>query len=520
MQKDIEKRKEEFINKAKKIHPRGNIDYSKVVYVNNRTKVELYDNDLRPDGTPYGTFWQTPSNHLKGREHPDKKNINISIKKAFSTKDIINKFKEVHKGEGLDYSQVEYKNMHTKVKIIDPEYGEFWQEPAVHLKGCKHPKRAANEAAQKISYDTEHFIKLVKEVCKDKNYSFEKVKYISSQTKIIVTCHNKFSNGKEHGDFEICPDALLQGKGCPICGHHLSKNEDEIYKFIVSLIGEENVERHNHTILDGKELDIYIPSKHVGIEYNGLRWHSDAFVDDKSYHLKKLVRSNENGVKLIQIFEDEYLNNKDLILKKIKYILGFSNDLTKIDARKCEIKDIDNKTAFTFFNKNHIQGFVSSSVYKGCFYNGKLIAAMSFLKEGDNKWNLTRYATDNDYICRGCAGKLFNSFIKEYNPSEIKSFADRRWTTDGHNNLYIKLGFKLDKIEPPNYQYYCPKYYGNKRVHKFNFRKKRLHNKFGFPMSMTEKEMCEKIDAHKIWDCGLFKYVWKKINNKFHASSK
>ena len=64
--------REEFIEKAKKVHSRGNIDYSKVVYVNNRTKVELIDHDLRPDGTEYGIFWQTPSNHLKGREHPDK----------------------------------------------------------------------------------------------------------------------------------------------------------------------------------------------------------------------------------------------------------------------------------------------------------------------------------------------------------------------------------------------------------------------------------------------------------------
>ena len=502
--------REEFIEKAKKVHSRGNIDYSKVVYVNNRTKVELIDHDLRPDGTEYGIFWQTPSNHLKGREHPDKRGSKISSSKAFTTDEIIKRFEEVHKGEGLDYSQVVYKNMHTKVKIIDPVYGEYWQEPVVHLKGCGHPQKAIDKNAKEISYDTNKFLELAKKVCEGKKYSFEKVKYVSSQTKIIVTCHNTFSNGKEHGDFEICPDALLQGKGCPVCGHHLSKNENEIYEYIVSLVGKDNVERQNRSVLNGKELDIYLPTKGVAIEYNGLRWHSDAFKCDKYYHLSKLNECNKKGVKLIQIFEDEYINNKELIFKKLKYILGLSKKLPKINARKCIIKNIDKDIAKYFFNKNHIQGFAASTVYKGCFYDNKLLAAMSFLKENDNKWNLTRYATDNDYICRGCAGKLFHSFIEEYKPNEIKSFADRRWTIDGDNNLYTKLGFILTDVETPNYRYYCPKYYGMNRIHKFNFRKNKLNKKFGFPMTMTESEMCKKIDAHKIWDCGLFKYVWKK----------
>ena len=101
---------------------------------------------------------------------------------------------------------------------------------------------------------------------------------------------------------------------------------------------------------------------------------------------------------------------------------------------------------------------------------------------------------------------MFSYFVQKYNPIEIKSFADRRWTLNSEDNIYVMLGFKLDKTLKPDYRYVI----GNKRVHKFNFRKQILHRKYGLPLTMTEKEMCNKLGFHRIWDCGLFKYIWKK----------
>jgi hypothetical protein len=133
---------------------------------------------------------------------------------------------------------------------------------------------------------------------------------------------------------------------------------------------------------------------------------------------------------------------------------------------------------------------------------------MSFLKENVDKWNLTRFATDNQYICCGVGGKLFNWFIKYYNPKEIKTFADRRWTVDKDNNLYTKLGFKLDKILSPDYKYIKPNII--ERYHKFNFRKQILNKKYNFSLNnITEKEMTQHLNYHRIYDCGLLRYVWK-----------
>ena len=114
-------------------------------------------------------------------------------------------------------------------------------------------------------------------------------------------------------------------------------------------------------------------------------------------------------------------------------------------------------------------------------------------------------ATKNNYLCHGVCGKLFKYFVDNYHPLYIKSFADRRWTINSESNLYTALGFKLDETLKPDYRYVV----GNQRLHKFGFRKQKLNKLYNLPLSMTEKEMCDKLGFERIWDCGLYKYVWK-----------
>ena len=306
----------------------------------------------------------------------------------------------------------------------------------------------------------------------------------------------------------------LKGCGCPKCGNIISKNEtiiDDIIKEHFKTI------KNSKKILKSKqELDIYVPEKNIAIEYNGTRWHSELFGKDRKYHLNKLNECKEQNINLIQIFEDEYVEHKEIVLNKIKHILNINENLPKIMGRKCKIEVINNKTAEAFLNDYHIQGFAKSTVYLGAVYGNELIAVMSFNKEGksSDKWELNRFASNYHYICQGVGGKLFKWFIKNYNPSEVKSFADRRWTLDKDDNLYTKLGFKLEKVLKPDYRYYNPKISKYKRFHKFNFRKEKLHKEYGLPLTMTESEMTEKLNCYKVWDCGLFKYVWKNENIK------
>ena len=399
---------------------------------------------------------------------------------------------KIHKNK-YDYSKVSYTNNHTKVCIICPIHGEFWQTPNKHFKGNGCPICSGN-----IKSNTNDFIAKAKQVHGDK-YEYSKVEYIDSVTKVCIICPS-------HGEFWQTPHDHLQGKGCASCSHFSSKSEIELYEYICNFIPKEKIIRRDRSVLDGLELDIFIPSMSIAIEYNGLRWHSEEFIIDKNYHLNKLKKCNEKGIKLIQIFEDEWIEHKEIVLDKLKHILGFDNSV-KVYARKCKVKKIDKHVGHDFLDKNHIQGSVGSTVFLGAFYDDELIAVMSFTNDGNDCWNLTRFATDSSKRCVGVGGKLFKFFLREYNPKYVKSFADRRWTLSEENNLYTNIGFKLVGTLSPDYRYVNKQ----KREHKFNYRKQILSKKYGLPLTMTETEMVAQLGIHRIWDCGLYKFEWKRL---------
>ena len=288
-----------------------------------------------------------------------------------------------------------------------------------------------------------------------------------------------------------------------------SKPEKEIMEFVRSL-GFKAYK--NRKLLNGKELDIFIPEKNLAIEFNGCKHHTENFgKKNREYHLEKTLLCNGLGVKLLQIFEDEYFFKKDIVFNKIKHLLGVSETTQKISGRKCIINEIPSEIASIFMEQFHIQGSVDSSVYLGAFFKDNLVAVMQFKKEKkDGFWELTRFASDFNFICQGIGGKLFSYFIRQYSPLGIKSFADRRWTVNKDENFYTKIGFKLVDVLPPSYTYYNEKIDRYKRQHKFSMRKERLIKKYNFPNEMTEDEMTKLLGYDRIWDCGLFKYVWQK----------
>lgn len=271
----------------------------------------------------------------------------------------------------------------------------------------------------------------------------------------------------------------------------------------------------NRQILIGKEIDMYLPDFKLGIEFDGLKFHTEFFgKKSHSYHLDKTLRCNEQGVGLIHIFEDEYVNHKDIVLSKLKHALKLDLDLPKIPGRKCEIKEIIKYDAEAFLEKYHIQGFSSSTVYLGAFYKNKLVAVMTFKNGGLNNygWELTRFATDNLHKFQGVGGKIFSYFTKKYKPYTVSSFADRRWTTNIKDNLYTKIGFEIAKIGKPDYRYYNERVERYTRFHKMHFQKNKLITKYNLDPRLTETEMMQQLGFDRIWDCGLIKYIYKNPN--------
>ncbi len=191
---------EEFIQKAKKVHG-DKYDYSKVEYVDNVTNVCI----ICPE---HGEFFQRPNNHLNGCGCPECGKIKISTKNTFDKNTFIQKAKKVH-GDKYDYSKVEYINSNTKVCIICPEHGEFWQNPASHLRGNGCPKCGFKLISINNSLSQEEFIQKAKKVHGDK-YDYSKVEYINNSTNVCIIC-------PEHGEFFQRPSNHLNGCGCPKC---------------------------------------------------------------------------------------------------------------------------------------------------------------------------------------------------------------------------------------------------------------------------------------------------------------
>ena len=187
---------QEFIEKAKKIHG-DKYDYSKVEYKGAHTKVCI----ICPE---HGEFCIRVSHFLAGHRCPK-----CAGNAKLTTDEFIKKAREIH-GDKYDYSKVEYKNYDTKVCIICPKHGEFWQTPYEHLVGHGCPKCAKEKQVSRLKSSTEDFIHRAKEVHGDR-YDYSKVEYVNNHIKVCIIC-------PEHGEFWQTPNVHInRGSGCPKC---------------------------------------------------------------------------------------------------------------------------------------------------------------------------------------------------------------------------------------------------------------------------------------------------------------
>lgn len=153
--------------------------------------------------------------------------------KKITNEEIIQRFREVH-GDRYDYSKVIYKGRHTKVCIICPIHGEFWQTPGNHLNGHKCPK-CAEKRKNSRTITAEEYKKRYYEKFGDSGYDLSLTEYVNTKKKIKVICHEE-TDGVEHGFFYTKPYDLMKGRGCPKCYEkrrgkwHFSNTEEFIMK--------------------------------------------------------------------------------------------------------------------------------------------------------------------------------------------------------------------------------------------------------------------------------------------------
>ena len=264
-------------------------DYNKVNYKDSQTKICIICHKKDEFGIEHGEFWQEPVSHLMGCGCPK-----CAQKYTYTTEEFIERANIKHNYKYI-YTDINYIDNTTKICVICPEHGKFWQTPLSHLKGNGCPKCAGN-----VLKTREEFIDDANKV-HNFFFKYDKVVYLNTNTKVVITC-------PIHGDFEQLPSAHLKGQGCPHCyAEHKNLTETKLKRELESRnINFEYQKRFDWLGL--QSLDFYFPEYNSAIEYQGRQHFSTEsyfyeFKRDEilNLDLRKLKLCNENGVKLYHL---------------------------------------------------------------------------------------------------------------------------------------------------------------------------------------------------------------------------
>lgn len=436
---------------------------------------------------------------------------NYGVEQVLQSKELSDKMKDtLMKKYGVEYAaKLDHVKQKTKKTCLE-RYGvdsyiktvEFWERYKKKCLELYGVDSASQSEIIKQKKKQTNLQKYGREYATQSHISIENLSLLNDKNWLIQKHHIEKLDLQTIGNI-LGVDGSTVGIKCKqlnidVKRYFTSSLERELREFIYSIY-ENDILLGNRKILNNnKEIDIYLPQLKLAIEFNGLFWHSE-FQMSKSYHYEKYKECSELGITLIQIFEDEWNDKKNIIKQKLLYMIKKCED--KIQARKCDVDIPSKEDKKYFFNTNHIQGDGDSSFDIGLYHAGSLVACMSFKKRNDTLHELSRYATSN--VVQGGFSKLLKHATQSYIRTDIVSFADLRWS---NGLVYEKNGFDRIATIPPDY-YWIKR---DKRFHKFNFRHSRMKNKLDkYDENLTEVENMHNNNYYRIYDAGKLKYFRK-----------
>lgn len=287
----------------------------------------------------------------------------------------------------------------------------------------------------------------------------------------------------------------------------VSTPELEIAEYVKSLVGEENVITSDRKTIQmsnrSAELDIYIPSHKLAIEYNGIYWHSTQWKSN-NYHLLKTKACEEKGIRLIHVFQDEWENYPEKIKSLIKSALGIFEH--RIGARKCDIREISSTDYKEFCNTYHLQGGINSSYKIGLYYNDELVQCIGIGKSRFKKgeYELHRMCVKDGWQVIGGFSKLMKKASNDLQTDIVSYISRDKFTGNGYKNA----GFIKIAETKPSY-FYIDKFM--KRHSRIQFQKHKIKNnkELLYDESKTEQENMQFNKFYCVYDCGTIKMIYK-----------
>jgi len=298
---------EDWIEKSKTVHGET-YDYSKSNYISTREKICI----ICPK---HGEFWQLPNKHLEGQGCP-----NCSKeKRRYTIEQFIEMAKKVH-GDKYDYSNSEYVNSRTKIKIICQKHGEFWMKPNDHLNGQGCPKCGDEKMADKSRLNINEILNRFSKIYNDK-YSYElwNNDYKNIEDVIPIIC-------PKHGLFHKTVHQHLQGQGCPKCNSSILENN------MRNFLNENSItfsEQQKFDWLGKMSFDFYLSDYKIAIECQGEQHFKPFEYFGGELSLEKQIKrdklkeklATENDIEILYYsnkkYNDNIITDKKEILNKI-----------------------------------------------------------------------------------------------------------------------------------------------------------------------------------------------------------
>ena len=264
-------------------------------------------------------------------------------------------------------------------------------------------------------------------------------------------------------------------------------------------------EVNNRSILGNREIDLFVPSRRLGIEVNGLYCHSISSKDthttvkgDPNYHREKYQRCRDEGITLLQFTDQEIIERTDVVRSMIQHNLGKSR---RIHARKCVVVDVTSYRATEFCNRNHIRGYVNSSIRLGLEYEGELVSLLLVSKSRfeRGKHEITRFCSSLGVVIVGGLSRLIHH-LKDRGVKHLITYADLRF---GDGESYAKAGFTRLKDTHVGYGWVKNRTLYPRQA----FQKHKLKGLFeNYDESHTEDQIMFDNGYRKFYDCGNAKY--------------
>lgn len=363
------------------------------------------------------------------------------------------------------------------------------------------------------------------------------IRRLSGKSCECLKCGEKFNIICKGSAIQILDRLVLHGKSpCPYCGEaptgtirkggHTSSGEMELKRAYPNF----TIQSYRPDWMEGMEIDLYDPIAKVGIEYHGIYGHSTKCMQDSvasRKHKHKADLCEKNGVHLIQLYETEWEQKREIVKDKLDAI--FHKDMKRLFARKLKVMilgDKDSRTsAMKFLDKNHIQGRTACQWAVGLLDGLELVAVCTF-KYGtayaiggqtggtEKYWELNRYATKLGYSIVGGLSRCIKAFAKVHpEVHKIVSFADRRWTSR-LRSAYSSSGFVEVAECEPNYQY-TDLDSRHELKNKQYMRKSQIAERAtreGSPESAvystdkTELQMSKELGYYRVYDAGKIRY--------------